>query len=289
MKKSFFDYDPLAPTPLYEARGQSVETAKLEPSPRTLNETAQAELALKDQHSEALQSRHRAATEAWREEKQTFLQTQEWETQKLRIDGKTLDHTFGEQAKPDQTLRADQVVPPEEKSMTWRESARAQISVEQDRDQAMERHEARWRIHEQQLGAGSMPALTPPGMAEEAGPSMKDKYTEARTRWNDQHDAINEKFDQEKQQERAVGLTLTDLQRGSAANEPAASPSLDGPESYEAPSGEPEITSEPEAGYVYLEDRVVEPHDPSLAEGHAPGLTDDFSLAQSDKSYDRGM
>lgn len=276
MKRLLDEYDPLAPTPHREARDQQARI-KEDQTLTTVHETATAERELRDRHDEELRQRHGDALSRWREEKSRIENGQEWNAQHLRFRGRTLDQEFAEHAKPQEASQNVPAAPDRDKTKSWRESANAQLAIQQDREAAMDRHDARWRMQENRLAAQSAPGLHPPGMGGDDGQSMKERFKEARERWEDQRVSIEDKFDQDRENERASGKTLSDVQRESAA------PNMETNASSPSPLPEPEHSTAP--------DIAPEPVGPDMEVGglepHDPAIAPDFSLASGGPSPER--
>ncbi len=248
MKKSIMDYDPLAPTPHRATSRREGPKAQREETLSSLTETANAELALKKQRDTELESRHEKAKERWQTERRETECAYGWETEKLRIRGKTLDQEFEHATRDAPRSNRGEPVQGREKTDSWQKSAREQAHILQEREQALARHEVIWKIREQRMGANTVPAPTPPDI-EDARQSPKDEYRQARAFWQDQRDAINEKFDQERDEQRATGITLTEIHRDHVAGPSDAKSPADQVQPSQidmdvgAPSSEPDLAS----------------------------------------------
>jgi hypothetical protein len=274
MAIDFEGYDPLAPTPERKrSRDDTPQTEKSE-EPKSLSETVNAELSVKSEKEAALKERHEAANERWRSERQETERAFDWETQKLRIKGETLDQAFQRAAQEQPKQKSDLPKGSQGKSGTWRESARAQVNISDEREAALNRHETIWKIREHRMGAGSVPAPAPPGM-EGVQKSPQEQYREARQLWEQQRDAINGTFDESRDDVRANGVTLTDLHHDHAGQPeiPASSPEQDVPQ-VSPPDGFGMDAGSMDAGWSALDDDRL-----------SPGQ--DFADASNGLSHDR--
>lgn len=96
----------------------------------------------------------------------------------------------------------------------------AQTELARERKEALDRHDARWKLHRGRLASHTeqAPAL---GLDGEPVRDIKKQYEDMRTRWEMQRDAINRDFDGQVADVRRVGTTVTH-EFAEAGSEPPA-------------------------------------------------------------------
>ena len=94
-----------------------------------------------------------------------------------------------------------------------------QTELARERKEALDRHDARWKLHRGRLASHTEQAPTL-GLDGDPVRDIKKEYEEMRTRWEMQRDAINRDFDGQVADVRGSGSTVTHEFTGAGSEPP---------------------------------------------------------------------
>ncbi len=154
----------------------------------------------------------------------------------------TIHETFNDTATPAPEMETTQQTSPEPandlggpatKTTDFQTTTHLQVQIQEERADVLDAHDERWNRERDHLTAKPFQAPSL-GLGSDNGRSVQKEYQERWARWQDHRDGINQLFDRQVADVRAMGTTMTDRfqevtgQDATNMPEPIAAPDIIG-------------------------------------------------------------